>query len=171
MRDSVINLRTNNFVKVNREPGCYKWWFREECVRDLLAPLNPHIDYNRLIHDGNGFVALYFGIAKDLNVRANWHICQKHSLSSVRSGFLSTLRQSLSALLGVDMTQSEQTLNDFMDEYCEWEWMVTASYADAKTIEQNELSTNYYPLNIQGNKVVDSKVIKALKALRKKHKI
>lgn len=171
MRDSVINLRTNNFVKVNREPGCYKWWFREECVGTLLNQL-PNIDSDRLIHDSKGFVALYIGIATELRDRARWHILPNphHARRGVFNTAVSTLRVSLSALLELDVTQSEQIINDFMDNNCEWEWVPAPHRIIAESWELQELAINYYPLNIDDNLVVDLQAIDRLKELRKLHK-
>lgn len=177
MRESVRNLRNCNCSIVDKQPGCYKWWFREECVRGLLNPLDPHIDYNRLIHDGNGFVALYIGIVhnpgRTLYQRAKWHIIPIPHHANRRVGLcptVSTLRISLSALLGLDVTLSEQIVNDFIDKYCEWEWTPTATGANAKLWECQELTKNYYPLNIQENYVVDEATKARLKELRKLHK-
>ncbi len=170
MRESVKNLRDCKCSTVDNCPGYYIWWFREDCVKDLLAPLRS-VDYSRLISDGKGYVALYVGIVEKENStlrrRALWHICDDHSASKVKAGTLSTLRQTISALLGVDMTLSERAVNDFMDRNCEWEWFPTKSGEEAKAKEAEELRTNYYPLNIRDNRVVDPDTITASKKLRK----
>ena len=101
--------------------------------------------------------------------RAKWHILQKHSVSAVKHGTLSTLRQSLSALLDIDMSFSEEDINMFMDNNCYWEW----EYTDNSKIEEtNALRSNdkCYPLNIQDNLTVGKDIIKNLKRIRKEHK-
>ena len=100
--------------------------------------------------DGEEYWALYFGISNDMLGRAKWHILQKHSKSAVKYGTLSTLRQSLSALLDIDMSFSEEDVNMFMDNNCYWEWEYTDN---AKEEEKNELHSDdkCYPLNIQEN--------------------
>ena len=108
-------------------------------------------------------------IAKDLLQRIRWHACQKHSPSAVKHGFLSTLRQSISALLGLDQTMSAADVSDVLEK-CYWDWCPTATKGDAEDIEKEQLSSEYFPINIQGNKSVDPAVIKRLKELRKKHK-
>ncbi len=167
MRESVKNLRASKCRTVDNCPGYYIWWFREDCVKKLLAPL-PGVDYSQLTSDRNGYVVLYVGIAVDepLVERAKWHICQRHTLSNVTKGFLSTLRQTISALLGVDMTLSERAVNDFMDDNCELEWIPTKSGEEAKAKETEELRTNYYPLNIRDNSVVGRDTLNALSELR-----
>lgn len=101
---------------------------------------------------------------------ARWHMTQQHSLSAVQSGYLSTLRQTLSALLGKDMTKAEQDVNDFIGKNCYWQWEYTDTPEEAEDREQHELRTNYYPLNIQGNKTVSPEIIGTLKGLRQKYK-
>ena len=150
--------------------GVYCWWFKREAAQNLLAKL-PLTQkelakiQEREIED-ESYLALYFGISKDMLVRAKWHILQKHSPSAVKYGTLSTLRQTLSALLGVDMSKSKDTVNDFIDSNCYWEYEYKAN---PKVIESTELSSidKCYPLNIQENKTVSKKVIKALSTLRK----
>ena len=89
--------------------------------------------------------------------------------SGLKHGTLSTLRNTLGALLGEDMSQSEGAVNEFIDSNCYWEWEYDESY---KLRETDELSstTKCYPLNIQENKTVTKEVRKELSKLRKQHK-
>lgn len=172
MIESVKNLREKRFAPVEKKPGVYTWWFKKSCLNSLLNEL-PDFNISELQHRKIGntnYYALYFGIAKNCRERASWHMSQHHSVSSVRSGYLSTLRQTLSALLKKNMTQAEETVNGFIEENCFWEWQYTKSREDAHAIETGELAKNYYPLNIQGNKVVPHEISSTLSALRKKYK-
>ncbi|MBR4561461.1 MAG: hypothetical protein IKO23_06060 [Bacteroidales bacterium] len=167
---SIKELR-NDLSCVEKKPGCYIWWF-DKNGKDMLLKSLPDFNISSIPRKGN-YYALYYGIAKDCRQRINWHINQKHSFSAVKSGYLSTLRQTLSALLGKDMTCSEKDVNDFMDTHCCWSWEYTPSRETAEDIESVELSTqskNCYPLNIQKNKTVSHDVIQKLTELRKKHK-
>ncbi len=101
---------------------------------------------------------------------ARWHMTQQHSLSSVQSGYLSMLRQTRSALLGKNMTEAEENVNDFIGENCYWQWEYTNTPEEAEDREQHELRTNYYPMNIQGNKAVPPSIIAKLSDLRQRHK-
>jgi hypothetical protein len=94
---------------------------------------------------------------------------QKHSKKAVKHGTLSTLRQTISALLGKNMTQSECCINKFMDDNCLWEWDYTPNPCQ---IEKEELSSveKCYPLNIKENHTVSKNVISKLKKLRKEFK-
>lgn len=175
---SVKELRAdiiNGNRPVDARHGVYTWWFKVDTAKTLLKPLGQTCDFERIrkrIIDGKEYAALYFGIAggKDgLSGRAKWHICQRHSKSSATSGYLSTLRQTLCALGGYDMSDpyGETWVNRLMDGNCYWEWQYTDN---AKAIESTELSTNYYPLNIHENKCIDKAAIAILSQLRKKHK-
>jgi hypothetical protein len=172
MIKSVKALRDERFASVEKKSGVYTWWFKKSCLSNLLKAL-PTFNISKLQHkkiDNTDYYALYFGIAKSCRERASWHMSQHHSVSSVRSGYLSTLRQTLSALLGKNMTEAEETVNGFIEDNCFWEWQYTTSREEAHDIEAVELGKNLYPLNIQGNKMVPREVSHALSALRKEYK-
>lgn len=160
----------NDLTCVDEKPGYYTWWFDKTGTVLLLKAL-PAIDMSK-IQEKDAYFALYFGIANNCRERINWHINQKHRVSAVKSGYLSTLRKTLSALLGKDMTQSEEAVNQFMDAHCQWTCEYTLSRKDAEDRETEELTHKpyLYPLNIQKNKNMDRMVIQRLKELRKKHK-
>jgi hypothetical protein len=123
--------------------------------------------------DEEEYIALYFGISKDMRGRIRWHASQKHSPSAVSKGFLSTLRQTLSALLDIPMTESYQTINDFIDSNCIWEWTHTDTLEAARQVELNTLSPNspyYYPLNVESNHTIHKEAVKWLKQQRKEYR-
>lgn len=166
-----VKAQDPRFRDIPKEPGVYRWWFPRGLAEKLLKPL-AGVKINLIrkeIIDGKEYWCLYFGIAKDLRQRIRWHTCQKHSPSAVKHGFLSTLRQSISALLGLDQTMSAADVSDVLEK-CYWDWCPTATKEDAEDIEKEQLISGYFPINIQGNKNVDPAVIKRLKELRKKHK-
>ena len=156
----------------NRE-GIYCWWFKKNSAEIILSKLDLNeSEINRIQKrdiEGEEYWALYFGISNDMLGRAKWHILQKHSVSAVKHGTLSTLRQSLSALLDRDMSCSEEDVNKFMVNNCYWEWEYTNN---AKNEETNALHSEdkCYPLNIQKNLTVGKDIIKKLKRIRKEHK-
>lgn len=158
--------------EVPEKPGIYRWWFKEEGAKKLLSVL-PDIEIakvqTRTIYDEQ-FFALYFGISKNIRERIRWHITQSHTPSSVKSGYISTLRLSLSALLGICATQSEEYINKFIDEYCIIEYKPFDTIEKANKLEKQELSTKYYPMNISNNKMVNKNIKSELIKLRKKYK-
>lgn len=159
------------FTSIPKEPGIYRWWFPKETAQQLLSSIHG-IETNRICKEviqGEEYWCLYFGIAKDLRQRIRWHACQKHTASAVKHGILSTLRQSISALLQLDQTTSTDKVSELL-ERCYWDWLSTASKEDAKIIEKREVSKGYFPINIQENKSVAPTVLAQLKSLRKKHK-
>ena len=176
--ESVAHLRKmieNKTLPVNNCPGVYRWWFREDVAQRLLSNL-PQVDTKRIskrmLDDGNHcYWALYFGISKNLKQRIVWHITQQHTRKSVESGFLSTLRQTISALLNQNMTKSQKSVNSIMND-CYWEWDYVATEEDADDIETKELSQSLYiyPLNIAMNKTVSKEHLKCLTKLRKEFK-
>ena len=158
---------------IEKQPGVYRWWFKAKAAQTLLENLPLIQEELAKIQtrdiDGEEYWCLYFGISKDMLGRAKWHITQKHSQSAVKHGTLSTLRNTLGALLGEDMSKSRDKVNEFMDDNCYWEWDYSKT---PKAVENAELSSvdKCYPLNIQENKTVSNIVRKEITALRKLHK-
>lgn len=169
--DSVKSLRNkiankNHFA--DRIPGVYRWWFKKGSITNL--PQDTNIEEQNI--EGEIYQALYFGISKDLYARIKWHITQKHTQSSVKSGYLSTLRQTISAIFGIYMSKSQEEVNDFIDKNCYLEWEEIGTFNKVKQIETSELQNrNYnYPLNISENKSTPREYTKDLKGKRKKYK-
>lgn len=175
--ESVAELRRLIALKqlpVEKTLGVYRWWFKEAAANTLVSKIpNATIaNCQTRVINGEKYVALYFGISKDLRGRIKWHICQNHTASAVKSGFLSTLRQTISALLNVDMTKSQDPVNKLMDECCYLEWEYTKGEKEAEGLETKELSQSQYvyPLNRAKNKTVSKEHVACLTKLRKEYR-
>lgn len=153
-------------------PGYYCWWFKKNAAKEICQCLGI-VEFSHILQsdfDGETYLALYFGISKDMEDRMNWHICLHQ-----HNSFLSTLRLSLCGILTAlgKMTQgsAESVVNSFIDANCILEWDYTATAKEAEIIEKTELSKpdRWYPLNIQGNKspYTNREAIKKLRELRK----
>ncbi len=130
---------------------------------ELAQELRVPVDGCQYVED-QGYL-VYVGIAKSMRQRLVWHVTQKHLPSSVKSGFLSTLRQTLSGLARVPMDDTDtvdRIINQmFVEfEYCE-------SKEEAHSIEKECFQTYVLPLNIMGNQ---HPFTKELKRLRKESK-
>lgn len=158
---------------INKESGIYRWWFKEDVAKSLISKLPITSDENDKIQkqviDGEKYWALYLGISKDMLARAKWHVTQKDSISAIKRGFISTLRQTISALLDEDMSKSTDSINQLMDNNCYWEWEYDQSPENRESAELSSKNVSY-PLNIKKNKTVKKDVIKCLMSLRKKHR-
>ena len=174
--DKVSELRKrleNRTNSIKKDGGVYCWWFKREVAQTLLKELPLTQDELSKIQrreiEGEEYWALYFGISRDMLGRAKWHITKKHKPTAVKYGTVSTLRNTLGALCGIDMSKSEKVVNDLMDENCYWEWEYDKEY---KVRETNELSSKdkCYPLNIQENKTISKEVLITLSRLRSLHK-
>lgn len=171
----VSELRNCRFKCVDKRPGFYRWWFKKEAAQSLTKNMDKWLKDNRFLiqsFDKEEYIALYFGISKDMRGRIRWHASQKHSPSAVSKGFLSTLRQTLSALLEIQMSKSEEAINQFLDDNCVWEWSYTDTYEDAHQVELNILATkdHYYPLNLKDNHTIDKVALDWLKQQRKEYR-
>ena len=175
--ESVATLR--RMIECKQSPfenraGVYRWWFKEDAAMQLLKqlpPVNTDFIAKRLI-EGYSYWALYFGISGNMRQRAAWHINQEHTPSAVKSGYLSTLRQVISALLNEDMTISQISVNKLMDASCHLEWDYTSTKKEAEELETIELSQNQciYPLNRAKNRTVSKEHLKRLTELRSKYR-
>ena len=174
--DKVSELRKrleNRTSGIEKEGGVYCWWFKREIAQTLLKELPLTQDEFSKIQrreiESEEYWALYFGISRDMLGRAKWHITKKHKPTAVKYGTVSTLRNTLGALCGIDMSKSEKVVNDLMDENCYWEWEYDKEY---KVRETNELSSKdkCYPLNIQENKTISKEGLITLSRLRSLHK-
>ncbi len=172
-------LRDSRYLKQisNDRPGYYKWWAKKEDVEMLLEKLGVDVTFEDIESDiekkeGLDLYCIYIGIAVNESIRnrLNWHVNQRHSPSAVNSGFLSTLRQSLSSILSHDQMNEEVT-NQFIDKlYIEYfidENDIRSSKAKEKIreIEKKAMKNHLYILNIQGNNHSQARKIK--KILRK----
>ncbi len=170
-RIMVADLRLNLKFYAPRDPVLYMWWFKTQSMYLLLGKLSDDIDWSLIEHDtirGNDYCALYVGIGKSCRQRFGWHIRQHHTLKTVEHGFLSTLRFTLSALLGIYATESEQAVSDFMNENCCLDWTCYPGCTREKLCEMEEqrIQNGYFPLNIQSNHKVSPTALEKLKMMR-----
>lgn len=173
MFTNVKSLR-NNIQKLPDKPGVYAWWARENELQIILNSLDlQYVVVKHSLEELDGYYCVYVGIAarESVKSRLNWHINQQNTISSVKSGFLSTLRQSIAGILNVPMTDTA-AVNAFMDElyvsYSVFECPIKSDQAKQKAHAWENaklISGELYVLNIQGNS--SSAPCKTLKQLRK----
>ena len=145
--------------QISTQAGFYRWFMPLELVKELQVPF----DGCKYI-EGQGYL-IYVGIAKSMRQRLVWHVTQEHRLSAVKSGFLSTLRQTLSGLARVPMDDT-YTVDKIIDKmFVEFEYC--KSKAEAQAIEEEYFQTHVLPLNIMGNQ---HPFTRELKKLRKESK-
>ena len=184
----VCEIRSSK-ENIGKDVGIYCWWFKDDCVEILLKRISKELDWKRLadeslqhkIFSNVKHTALYVGIAagkkKGIFERFKWHIEQKHTISNVTKGYLSTLRRTLSALMNFKLLKSsieinlnaQEKLNAFIDENCvlEWNYYPKKSKKHLEVIEDDIINSGYYPLNIQSNKQVSKELRKKLSDMRK----
>ena len=140
--------------------GWYRWWAPPAALESLLGEHYKQL-FPRLTQ-GNGSLSglycIYVGVAIKESVRArlNWHVNQSHTANCVRLGTLSTLRQSISSLAGIDQ-MDEKATNDLIDQLTIEYFPSTQAIKSAaakKELEQSEkaeMNFHVLPLNIQHN--------------------
>ncbi len=177
----------NELNKISKTfPGWYKWWADEISLKKLLnSPYLKNKYYSTLVSNlttkkinNKTYYYIYVGVAikESIQDRLNWHINQKHSKSSVESGFLSTLRQSLSSLVAGNQYDEEKT-NKFIDTLIVEYFPIKEEIKSIKAkeiiegIEKKEINSNFLPLNIKDNRNILLKdYLKELSKARKKSK-
>ena len=172
------NSRTLNTIPDNK-PGWYRWWAPHEVSQQLLGnhfnTLRPHLLQGEAGSSLQGLYCVYVGIAVKESIRArlNWHVNQQHSVGCVKHGTLSTLRQSISSLVGTDQGDEDATnalIDQLIVEYYPVDLPVRSDQAKQylQEMERRELASHVIPLNIQNNRqAVLADFKQALKKARK----
>ena len=156
------DLRKDTEIKKIPEGiGYYKWFASIDDLKMILNKLE--LSFDSIPSDQweieNGLYCIYLGIArKSLRERLDWHVNNHHTLKFVSSGYLSSLRQSLSSILFSDQSKEKET-NDFIDRllihYYYFENLNPESKTDRKTIENLEtelINEHLHILNDKKNK-------------------
>ena len=160
----------------NDKPGYYKWWADRDTLQIILDKLNMQFDgIKNYLEVKNGYYCIYVGVAikESLQARLNWHINQINKPTNVKSGTLSTLRKTISSLVGKNMLDTDAT-NDFINkllvEYYLFDDSIKSQTAKDKIhkIENDLLNCDtLYILNIQDNhhKLSPKKELKKLRKI------
>ena len=175
-----LRVKQNLLSIPGDKPGYYKWYATKDDLEILLNKFDEKFDdYKTFFNKKNDLYCIYVGVAinESLRSRLDWHINQQNTPTAVRTGFLSTLRQSISSLVGRDMSDTEST-NNFIDrlyvEYFLTDYIIKSDEAKKQIgdIEKSMLSDDkIYILNIKDNINVNCKnFIKKLKNFRKNAK-
>jgi hypothetical protein len=150
---TVANIRQQD-IKITKEPIVYYWWFKTSCFNQLLSLLFEEIEDEKIATkeiNNESYGLLYIGKGKnghDRLIKYHIHDSQNFHNSGVESGRLSSLRQTLSGLLQLQMSLSKIAINDFMDQNCFVEFE-TCSLQELDKLEHEKIKNNYLPLNYQ----------------------
>ena len=146
-------------ISLPKDSGVYFWYI------DGKGALKLRINVEDCFQK-DGLYLIYVGLSKSIKQRLESHCFGKHRESSIKSGFLSTLRQTLSALLVGNMNHSEEIINLFIDNHMSVEYKIREDYIE---YEKSLISKYNLPLNLRGNRT--HPFYKTLKLKRKECKI
>lgn len=149
----VRQLRIHRCEDVPTIPGAYSWWADLKYVRQLIPSEFLDLILPNARINIYGSVLIYVGIARrSLRQRLQWHIDQQHRPSAIRSGHLSTLRQTLSSVL-CGTWNAEKTVNIFLDFLTVTLYTpeVEGDVLQIEEWERSQLKSHVVPLNIQNN--------------------
>ena len=171
MMYSVRDIRSNPAL-ISDSRGLYKWWCKLEVLEGIANALQFDIGNCQIEKDDEyGLFCVYVGVAvkETLRKRIKWHM-GNHTPGAVKHKTLSTLKQSLSAVVKHNMSHKyADELNDYMDNFFVSEDMINAAREDIYEEEKRLLSglnQPLYILNIQENKHTQAPK-KVLKKMRK----
>ncbi|MDR1779225.1 MAG: hypothetical protein LBR50_00660 [Tannerella sp.] len=179
--DAKLLRNKQTLETVPSNPGWYRWWCKENIAKQLLGAFAADIleKLTRGENELSEYYLMYVGIAvkESLRARLNWHVNQKHTLSCVKSGVLSTFRQSISSLVAEDQS-NEKVTNEIIDHFkveyfpCAEEIKSDAAKTCIENKEKEEIVNHILPLNIQHNQKSEIQYfMKHLKERRKNGKI
>ena len=170
----------------NDKPGWYRWWAPAEALEQLLDSQYISKKHMKKMlpllykqnYCGELYYCIYTGIATKGSIRArlDWHINQHHTENAVRSGTLSTLRQTISSLIAgnqYDELATNELIDMLLVEYCAMDYQIKSAEAVSviEQIENDEQSKYILPLNIKGNHhSVAQPFLYELRAARKRSK-
>lgn len=162
------------------KPGYYKWFCQKEDLIIILNALGERFDdLEKYFEKRDNLYCIYVGVAINESIRSrlDWHINQSNNYVAVRTGFLSTLRQSIASVISGDMSDTIST-NNFIDklyvEYHYFDYVIKSDEAKEYIgdIERKLLSSDkLYILNIKDNKnFLAKEILPKLKNMRKNAK-
>ena len=176
--DTVANLRKNGFRGLNNEKGIYCWWFDEEITKSFIEVLNEGVvcysskislyNLRSCTFEGKEYYALYVGSASrgSIKERLKGHINQSPTPSVIANEALSTLRHTITALLGIEASKGEDAVNQLMDEHCVVEcWEIPQDKIE--DYEKNAIIEGACLLNIQNNNQFNNQIKNRISELRK----
>ena len=163
------------------KPGWYRWWAPEEALMLLLGDhyhvLSPHLTKGQGKLAGLSCVYVGVAVKESIRSRLDWHVNQKHTHSCIKCGALSTLRQTISSLVGHsqgDETATNRLIDQLMIEYFPVDMPLRSREAKefVDQAENGEMHAKVLPLNIRHNhQPAIAEFKKSLKAARKAAKL
>lgn len=156
-------VKANNKILHNfpRLAGWYKFWAKRKIVELWLNDFPELLEkLTKKEFFGETYYYVYVGITRNESVadRLNWHINQQNTYQHIIVGTLSTLRQSVAALMYLQgrapysNKATEEVLGDMVVEFDPFfEIRDAAGVAKVEEIERNEMADNVLILNIKGN--------------------
>lgn len=153
-----------NLDSLPESVGIYRWYANKETCEEIFSSFK---DWEKIfaddpVHmiDGKECYLIYLGTSSRKNAgirkRLSWHITQEHDLNSVKTGTLSTFRQTLSSLVANDQSDTDATNNIIDKLWVEYETLdlpcgekETIDFIEQK--EETLIDKYHPPLNIKSN--------------------
>ena len=183
MKKQIFKANYLSIVNIPSNKGIYFFYLKKEGLKELSKfceiefSQNINDEINLIEIDNIQYQLIYIGTAgtgknktSNLIERLSWHLCQKHGVSEITNGILSTLRLGLSSLLCNDLMlpNTQLIVNEFLENYCYFTFEVIADENLIETKEK-ELIEKYKPiLNLKNNPSPNLNYKKRRSEVRKK---
>lgn len=151
-----INLKKASDYRIGA--GCYKWWATEEDAVFILNKLGLEDEdlssLEKVTVNGEDLYCIYVGSSVSILGRLNWHINGINGNSHV-----STLRKTIAAVYGYDLSENDKISSKLCEFYVSWEEIK----GDVDKAEKGLIEKNYFrPLNIVYNSHPNAKKSKPI---------
>jgi len=159
--------------KITTNPIVYFWYFRDDIANKLLIPLKECIDFSKITYkiiNNTKYYLLYIGKAKNGHQRLiEYHILDKQNYhqKGIKNKRLSSLRQTISALLGINMSTSKEKVDEIFDT-CIVDW-IESDIENVEQLETSQIKNHYLPLN-DLHSITPKECRQILRKLKKEYK-
>jgi len=146
MTSKLLNIKSIKELRISRKPGVYKWWCKEDLLRDFLKKLG--INYSEAIGDieqknfGNyNYFCIYVGDTETLRSR----IIGNHIGGDTSN---STLRKTIGSILYADVSRSaEEKIDNAIDDMIVQIFYDFNCFEEAHKFQNKEINEKFRPLN------------------------
>jgi hypothetical protein len=112
-----------------------------------MKTLLPHLWRCKPEDAEEDYICLYVGVAikESIRARLNWHVNQHHTKNAVKSGFLSTLRKTLSSLAAgsqYDEAATNAVIDQMVIEYYAEEYPIKSELAKSNILKIEKVRWN-----------------------------
>jgi len=137
-------IKAADISSLKRLPGVYFFWMKSDTIARYSILMSKPLTEE--------YAVVYIGSSKDIRQRLNWHWNDPFLDSNCKAGAISTLNQSIGAILELPtVDENYNTIKIFMDDNMFSSALYTETTIEANVLENSLIRYNDCPLNILSN--------------------